>query len=188
MFNEQLFKSDAILTGTGIQDRWQKAVKTRAQKTPIFVSEYWLLSERETEPFIKCTLFENNSEKNDNNSEKNTNNSEKNTNKEEKNKEKEKKINNIHHLLPRARAQEIIIQKWERNPTEEELDILIAMAASFEEAEELLEEALGISARANAKTAAFVRGIFSNMHRNKIKTIEEYWEHEAERDIRKGRI
>lgn len=63
MFDEQLFKSDAVLTSTGIQERWQKAVKTRASKTPIEVTEYWLLNEEQTAAFIKRTLFKNISEK-----------------------------------------------------------------------------------------------------------------------------
>ena len=69
MFDEQLFKSDAVLTGTGIQERWQNAVASRAAKTPIEVGKYWLLKESETKPFIKCTLFNNSSEKKTDNSE-----------------------------------------------------------------------------------------------------------------------
>ncbi|MCD8308448.1 MAG: DUF4373 domain-containing protein [Clostridia bacterium] len=76
MFNEQLFKSDAILTCDGIQERWQNAVKARAAKTPITVENYWLLPEEKTAPFIKCTLFEHSSEKKDDNSEKKDDNSE----------------------------------------------------------------------------------------------------------------
>lgn len=79
MFHEQLFKSDAILTSTGIQERWQKAISTRARKSPIEVGNYWLLSESDTQPFIKCTLFKNfknNSEKKDDNSAKKALNSE----------------------------------------------------------------------------------------------------------------
>lgn len=69
MFDEQLFKSDAVLTSTGIQERWQKAVSGRASKSPIEVGKYWLLKESETKPFIKCTLFYHSSEKKDDNSE-----------------------------------------------------------------------------------------------------------------------
>lgn len=79
MFHEQLFKSDAILTSTGIQERWQKAISTRARKSPIEVGNYWLLNESDTQPFIKCTLFKNfknNSEKKDDNSAKKALNSE----------------------------------------------------------------------------------------------------------------
>lgn len=77
MFNKQLFQSDAVLTSAGIQERWQKAVAARATKTPIEVcSRFWLLSENETRPFIKCSIFNGLCEKNDDNSEKNDDNSE----------------------------------------------------------------------------------------------------------------
>jgi hypothetical protein len=62
MFNEQLFKSDAILTSDGIQKRWQEAVKVRAAKRPIEVGKYWLLPKEETIPHIKRTNFSANSE------------------------------------------------------------------------------------------------------------------------------
>lgn len=58
LFNDKLFGSDKVLTSTGIQKRFQLAIKERARKNPIEVGRYWLLNERETEPFIKCTLFE----------------------------------------------------------------------------------------------------------------------------------
>lgn len=64
MFNEQLFKSDAILTSDGIQERWQIAVAKRAQKTPIKVSDYWLLEEADTKPYIKVAHFSDSSAKN----------------------------------------------------------------------------------------------------------------------------
>lgn len=63
MFNEQLFKSDAILTSDGIQERWQIAVAKRAQKTPIKVSDYWLLEEADTKPYIKVAHFSDSSAK-----------------------------------------------------------------------------------------------------------------------------
>lgn len=66
MFNEQLFKSDAILTSDGIQERWQKAVSKRAQMTPIKVSEYWLLEEADTKPYIKVAHFSDSLAKKDN--------------------------------------------------------------------------------------------------------------------------
>ncbi|MGN0422842.1 MAG: DUF4373 domain-containing protein [Lachnospiraceae bacterium] len=58
LFNDKLFSSDKVLTSAGIQRRWQLAKKEAARKTPIEVGRYWLLSKEETEPFIKCTLFE----------------------------------------------------------------------------------------------------------------------------------
>ena len=98
MFDEQLFKSDAVLTGTGIQERWQKAISSRASKSPIEVGKYWLLKESETKPFIKCTLFNNSSEKKDDNSENYSLNSE-----NYPYKVKESKVNNTTHT---ARARE----------------------------------------------------------------------------------
>lgn len=63
-------------------------VKSRAMKNPITVERYWLLSEEETETFIKVNSFLNNSKNNEDNSKKNNLNSEKNDTKEKKGKEK----------------------------------------------------------------------------------------------------
>ena len=98
MFDKQLFQSDAVLTSAGIQERFQLAVKTRAKKNPIKVDRFWLLNEEETEPFIKVTHFEDNSENNTDNSKKNNDNSREESLKESKvkeskvNKSKEKNI------------------------------------------------------------------------------------------------
>ena len=88
MFDKQLFQSDAVLTSTGIQRRYQLMVKSRAVKNPITVERYWLLSEEETETFIKVNSFLNNSKNNEDNCKKNNLNSEKNDTKEKKGKEK----------------------------------------------------------------------------------------------------
>lgn len=88
MFDEQLFQSDAVLTSTGIQRRYQLMVKSRAVKNPITIERYWLLSKEETETFIKVNSFLNNSENYEDNSKKNNFNSEKNDIKEKKGKEK----------------------------------------------------------------------------------------------------
>ena len=87
MFDKQLFQSDAVLTSAGIQERFQLAVKTRAKKNPIKVDRFWLLNEEETEPFIKVTHFEDNSENNTDNSKKNNDNSREESIKESKVKE-----------------------------------------------------------------------------------------------------
>lgn len=87
MFDKQLFQSDAVLTSAGIQKRFQLAVKTRAKKNPIKVDRFWLLNEEETEPFIKVTHFEDNSENNTDNSKKNNDNSREESLKESKVKE-----------------------------------------------------------------------------------------------------
>ena len=60
LFDDTLFQSDKVLTSAGIQKRFQLAVKERARKNPIEVGRYWLLEKKATEPFIKCTLFQEN--------------------------------------------------------------------------------------------------------------------------------
>lgn len=97
LFDNTLFQSDKVLTSAGIQRRYQKMIKTRALKTPITVERFWLLSEEETESFIKVNSFFNSSEKNGDFSEKKEDFSRKNNikenkskiNKKEKDKEKE---------------------------------------------------------------------------------------------------
>ena len=88
LFDNTLFQSDKVLTSAGIQERYQLMVKSRAVKNPITIERYWLLSEEETETFIKVNSFFNNSGNHEDNSRKNEFNSEKNDTKEKKGKEK----------------------------------------------------------------------------------------------------
>ena len=54
-----------VITSTGIQRRYQEAVKVRASKNAVEVrAEFWLLENEETESFIKVKPFLSNSEKN----------------------------------------------------------------------------------------------------------------------------
>ncbi len=194
MLNEQLFKSDAILTGTGIQDRWQKAVKNRAQKTPIVVSDYWLLGREETEPFIKCTLFEDNSEKNEDNSEKNNDNSEKNNHKVNKSKVESKvevgstftrtstSKNSSCCYNARERIEAIFFEKWKRKAMNIEIDALLDEVSNSGVTEELLTLALTIAAEAGKATVSYVRGIFRNWENAGVKTPEEYEEYKSKKE------
>lgn len=75
LFDNTLFQSDKVLTSAGIQRRFQLAVKERARKNPVEVGRFWLLKKEETEPFIKCTLFDGFSGKSDSYSGKNEGNS-----------------------------------------------------------------------------------------------------------------
>lgn len=72
LFDNKLFQSDAVLTSTGIQKRFQLAVKERAKKNPIQVEGFWILSEEKTEPFIKVNSFINKSGNNEDYSGKNS--------------------------------------------------------------------------------------------------------------------
>lgn len=53
LFEKKLFQSDAVLTSTGIQKRYQLMVKSRALKNPVIVEKYWLLLPEDTEAFIR---------------------------------------------------------------------------------------------------------------------------------------
>ena len=86
LFDNILFQSDKVLTSAGIQRRYQAMVKARATKTPITAERFWLLSEEETETFIKVNPSLNSSEKKSDFSEKNEDNSEKNNTKEKEKK------------------------------------------------------------------------------------------------------
>lgn len=90
LLNGTLYASDKVLTSRGIQLRFQEAVKSRAAKTEIEVGKYWLLSESETQGYIKRTDFQSYSEKNLGYSEKNND-----CSKEKTHKEKESKKNYI---------------------------------------------------------------------------------------------
>ena len=84
LFDNKLFQSDKVLTSAGIQKRFQLAVKTRASKNPVTVKDFWVLSEEETETFIKVNPSLNNSVNNNDYSEKNELDSENNSIKESK--------------------------------------------------------------------------------------------------------
>lgn len=86
LFDNILFQSDDVLTSAGIQKRFQLAVKERAKKNPIIIKGFWVLSEEETEPFIKVNSFLNRSGKNEDNSGKNEDNSPEESPKESKGK------------------------------------------------------------------------------------------------------
>lgn len=84
LFSDKLFKSDKVLTSRGIQKRFQEAIKSRASKTPFETSKFWVLSEEETQSYIKVTHNPSYSEKNPSYSEKNPSYSKNNDTKESK--------------------------------------------------------------------------------------------------------
>lgn len=90
MFSEQLLRSDDVLSGAGIQRRFQEAMAERGKKREIEVDKnIWLLSESETKPFIKVIDFLSFSEKNEGFSLNNDSFS-----REKCHKEKKRKVNN----------------------------------------------------------------------------------------------
>ncbi len=93
LFDGKLFRSDKVLTSVGIQRRYQLAVSSRAAKRPITVnSEFWLLSDDESQSFIHLCPNSDLSEKNGSYSENNADKSRNNDTKKKKgNKSKRKK-------------------------------------------------------------------------------------------------
>ncbi|MDD3253933.1 MAG: hypothetical protein PHV18_15420 [Lachnospiraceae bacterium] len=82
-------------------------MKERAKKNPVEIKGFWLLSEAETEPFIKVNSVLNKSQKNDDNSRKNKDNSREQSLKESKVK-KSKGNNNTVTFVPDERVNRAI--------------------------------------------------------------------------------
>ena len=83
LFDDKLFKSDKVLTARGIQLRFQE-VKKKAKTLLEVDRKFWVLSENETEGFVKFTQNLSFSQKNPNYSEKNPHYSENNSTKKSK--------------------------------------------------------------------------------------------------------
>lgn len=96
LFDYKLFQSDNVITSLGIQRRFQEAVKSSAKRSPRIIDKFWLLSEEETQSFIKVTHFQNYALHNPDYVKQNGGKSENNDTKEKKVKEiKEKEIKDL---------------------------------------------------------------------------------------------
>lgn len=113
LFDNTLFSLDKVLTSAGIQRRYQLGIKERMRKsrTPLEVGRYWLLNEEDTEPFIKCTLFEDNPGKHKSFSGKNSLNSEKNDTKKSKVNNKNNNIAFEHPELEQAFQMYLLVRE-----------------------------------------------------------------------------
>ena len=113
LFDNTLFSLDKVLTSAGIQRRYQLGIKERMRKsrTPLEVGRYWLLNEEDTEPFIKCTLFEDNLGKHRGFSGKNSLNSEKNDTKKSKVNNKNNNIAFEHPELEQAFQMYLLVRE-----------------------------------------------------------------------------
>ena len=83
----------------------------RKSRTPLEVGRYWLLNEEDTEPFIKCTLFEDNPGKHRGFSGKNSLNSEKNDTKKSKVNNKNNNIAFEHPELEQAFQMYLLVRE-----------------------------------------------------------------------------
>ncbi|EKQ52418.1 MULTISPECIES: Lin1244/Lin1753 domain-containing protein [unclassified Clostridium] len=155
LFNDTLFKSDKVLTSIGIQKRFQEAIKSRASKRTIEITEFWLLEKNETQSFIKVNPKTNYSEINPNKSENNSNKSEINDTKKSKvnkNKVKESKVdNNIFFVYENCGFGTI------NNYTKEQLEIMVS-EFSFE----WTKEALEIATTNGARNLKYVHRVLEN--------------------------
>lgn len=113
LFDNTLFSLDKVLTSAGIQRRYQLGIKERMRKsrTPLEVGRYWLLNEEDTEPFIKCTLFEDNPGKHMGFSGKSSLNSEKNDTKKSKVNNKNNNIAFEHPELEQAFQMYLLVRE-----------------------------------------------------------------------------
>lgn len=113
LFDNTLFSLDKVLTSAGIQRRYQLGIKERMRKsrTPLEVGRYWLLNGEDTEPFIKCTLFEDNPGKHRGFSWKNSLNSEKNDTKKSKVNNKNNNIAFEHPELEQAFQMYLLVRE-----------------------------------------------------------------------------
>lgn len=159
LFDNKLFQSDAVLTSTGIQRRYQEAIKVRASKNNITVGDYWLLSENETKPYIKHTLKGGNSEKNKSNSENNEDNSEKNDTKKSKVK-KSKVEERTATSGDDDRTVFSVFEKCGFQMTGYTADTLMEMTDTY--SEEWVCEALKRAADRGKKTLGYVKGILNS--------------------------
>ncbi len=155
LFNDTLFKSDKVLTSIGIQKRYQEAIKSRALKRTIEITEFWLLEKNETQSFIKVNSNLNKSEINSSKSRNNSNKSENNDTKKSKvnkNKVNESKVNNNIFLVYENCGFGTI-----NNFTKEQLESMVN-DFSFE----WVKEALEIATTNGARNLKYVQRILEN--------------------------
>ena len=168
LFDNKLFQSDTILTSTGIQRRFQMAVKSRATKNPIVVNaKFWLLSKEETQGFIKVQPFFNNSEKNGSYSEKNPCNSE--------NYDTKKSKENI--VVVVVRAREEMERCFEQNIAPVTPAVEREIGVYLEEkqvAPELMRAVIEYSALSGAKSWRYVAAVLDSCLREGITTPEQF--------------
>ena len=88
---------------------------------------------------------------------------------------------------------------FSKTPTEYEIDFVCDSFAalhhdelkphSFDESDsELIEIAFKAAAESGNMNVAYIDGIFKNWRRGGIRTIDDYWSNEADRDIKAGKI
>lgn len=168
LLDDTLFQSDKVLTSTGIQKHYQDAVKERGKKNPVSVNEkFWILSEEDTQGFIKVQHFSDNSEKLTSNSGKKASNS----GKTDLNKIK---INKIKENKSKAAVADFYEQNIGILSSTISSDIDFYLSNGFEP--ELIIACIKKSVDNNKRTWSYAKGIINSLSNQGIKTVKEWKE------------
>lgn len=188
LLDNTLFTSDKVLTSRGIQARFQEAVKARGAKNAVEVKrEYWVLSESETQPYIKVTQNYSFSEKNGSYSEKNPSYSEKNDTKESKGKKskgKESKAEESSNAVAAAAC----FAEYEKyigtvTPSVAEgIDFYIGKGMT----PELIVRLIQYACEQGKRSWQYINAVLLGNLSEGIKTLDEYNRHQAERADRRA--
>lgn len=187
LFDYKLFQSDNVITSLGIQRRFQEAVKSSAKRSPRIIDKFWLLSEEETQSFIKVTHFQNYAEHNDSYDIHNANKSEHNGTKEKKVKEiKEKERKGKENNNAAFAAEDQVVRFYTQNIQAVTSALQIEKIRSWTDimSEDLVIKAMEIAVEANVRRYDYIKGILNRFQEAGFKTIEDY---DNSENIRKSR-
>ena len=168
LLDSTLFQSDKVLTSTGIQKHYQDGVKGKAIKNHVNVNaKFWILSDEDTQSFIKVQPFSDNSEKLTSNSRKMESNSRNlDLNKIKRNEIKENK------------SKAAVVDFYEQNigtiSRTISYDIDLYLSDGFEP--ELIIACIKKSVDNNKRTWSYAKGILDNLSHQGIKTEKEWKE------------
>ena len=186
LLDDTLFTSDKVLTSRGIQARFQEAVKARGAKNAVEVErEYWVLSESETQPYIKVTQNQGFSEKNGSYSEKNPSYSENNDTKESKGKKSkvnERKVEESSNSAAAACFSEYEKYIGAMTPAiAEGIDYYISCGMTAE----LVNRIIQYSCEQNKRSWQYINAVLLGNLDEGIRTLDEYNRHQADRRAEK---
>lgn len=83
-------------------------------------------------------------------------------------------------------AKELIENYLKRKPSESEIEYLLQQLKNY--SLELVKLALTSASEAPTPTIIYLKGVFRNFYKRKIKTEDDFWKYEFERDKELGRI
>ena len=173
LFDNILFTLDKVLTSPGIQKRFQSAIKERALKRAVQVDgNIWLLSNEDTEAYIKITHFSSKSEKNESKSEKNEGFSTEKVHKEKEIKEEEIKEEEI--KLNKTKEMAVVVELYETNIASISPIISEKMEAWLKDVDiSLIQYAIEQAVLKNKRCWSYINGVINNCYKSGKKTRAE---------------